>query len=72
MYINLTEAGRQIGKSRTIVGKLIDDGLIDGYIDPRSGRRCVRAIDIASYLASYQRCKKPQVSQVMQPSEICN
>ena len=72
MYINLTEAGRQIGKSRTIVGKLIDDGLIDGYIDPRSGRRCVLASDVVRYLASYQRCKKPQESQVVQPSEICN
>jgi hypothetical protein len=67
MYLNLTEAGRRINKSRTIVGKLIDDGLIDGYIDPRSGRRCVLEADIAKYLASYRRCKITQESHVSQP-----
>lgn len=67
MYINLTEAGKRIGKSRTIVGKLIDDGFLDGYVDPRSGRRCVLESDIADYLASFQLYKRPQQSHVSQP-----
>lgn len=69
MYLNLTEAGKRIGKSRTIIGKMIDDGLIDGYVDPRSGRRCVLEADIAKYLAGYPRYQRPQVSQLSQPLE---
>jgi hypothetical protein len=69
MYLNLTEAGRRINKSRTIVGKLIDDGFLDGYVDPRSGRRCVLESDIAEYLASFQLYKRPQEPQEPQPLE---
>lgn len=67
MYLNLTEAGKRIGKSRTIVGKLIDDGFLNGYVDPRSGRRCVLESDVIDYLASFQLYKRPQQPHVSQP-----
>jgi len=72
MYLNLTEAGRRIGKSRTIVGKLIDDGMLDGYIDPRSGHRCVLESDVVAYLASYRKIDRVQETQVSQPLKFAN
>jgi excisionase family DNA binding protein len=67
MFLTLTQAGERIGKSRTIVGKMIDEGTLPAYLDPRSGRRCVMESDIVEYLSKFKRYSPPQVSQLSQP-----
>lgn len=67
MFLTLTEAGDRIGKSRTIIGKMIDEGILPAYVDPRSGRRCVMESDIVDYLAKFKRYSPPQLSQLSQP-----
>lgn len=49
MRMNLTEAGKRIGKSRTTVLKLINAGLLDAEIDPLNGRKVVTEQALQKY-----------------------
>jgi len=64
--LNLTEAGRRIGKSRTTVKRLIDEGKIAASIDPANGYPVVSESEVQRYLSSfppYIPTHKPQLSQ---------
>ena len=66
MMLNLTEAGRRIGRSRTTVKRLIDEGILRAYIDPANGHPVVDEQEIERYwrdAAIYIPPHKPQVSQ---------
>lgn len=67
MMLNLTEAGRRIGRSRTTVKRLIDEGILRAYIDPASGNPVVDEAEVERYWGN-AAVYVPHKTQLSQPS----
>lgn len=67
VYLNLTEAGERIRKSRTTVRRMVEDGVLAAMVDPDSDRLVIDEAECERYLSSFSRYT-PQKAEVSQPS----
>jgi predicted site-specific integrase-resolvase len=68
--LNLTEAGKRLGMSRTTVKKRIDAGSITALVDPDTGWLRVSEDEVEAYRSRFVVYIPPQESQPSQPSHV--
>jgi hypothetical protein len=68
MHLNLTEAGKRLGRSRTWVKKRVDSGDIAALADPDTGYPVITEEEIRRYERSFLPYVPPQQTQLSQPS----
>lgn len=69
MRLNLTEAGRRLGLSRTTIKKRVDAGEIKAVIDPHTGWKLIEESELRRYEAKFLPYVPPQELQPSQPSQ---